>query len=381
MSADTVENSEETQMAEESDNPQTETSDAIGQSSNKDNVNNKHTENLTNSSRNGPAESSSSQGIEETNSVDENKSEREISRSDLFKRGQALEQEGKQDEALKLYLQSLTGIQQQTSFPELPLCLHHVSQIYFNNNEYEKAVHFIQAEKLFYETALIDAAKLHLQLKNAQEGTSREMLDVSSEAVKAEQFENLARLCKEEGNPQLALDYCGKATKMYRQLYGEDHPTTKQALDLFTIIYAEVGKNQYAEAMERSQSEEESSEKVHKILPRLSGDAIPGGPKGTLKKRSSFDSKEKSDERKKRGLKKVRFEEEYEPTPIKDQDDVVMTFMMMILFVLITIFIALIGSYVYCYDKTATSSMCASLKSDLSYYFMKIQYTFKHYFQ
>ncbi|XP_071963301.1 uncharacterized protein [Antedon mediterranea] len=322
-------------------------------------------------------DSDSSPGVEEITVT-----KTDVDRSELFTQGRDLEKEGKPEEALKLYLQSLTGIQEQVTYPELPQCLHQVSQIYFAKNEYEKAVHFIQAEKMYYETALIDAAKLHLQFKNAQDGTTSDTAETSQKAMKATQFEKLARLCKAEGNPYLALDYCGKATKMYRSLYGEEHPTTKQALDLFTIIYADVGKKQYAEAMERSQNEEDSSETVHTILPRLSGDGDIIAPKATLKKRSSFDSKDKADERKKKGIRKVRFEEEYEPTPIKDDhDDFVMTSLMMVLFVLCTVFILLVGSYIYCYNKTATSPMCAGLKSDLSYYFMKIQYTFKHYFQ
>jgi hypothetical protein len=36
--------------------------------------------------------------------------------------------------------------------------LRHIARLYFAEEEYEKAVHFVQAEKLYYETAILGAS-------------------------------------------------------------------------------------------------------------------------------------------------------------------------------------------------------------------------------
>ena len=45
--------------------------------------------------------------------------------------------------------------------------------------------------------------------------------------------------------PKLALEYQGKATKLRQQVFGDQHDITTKSLDFFTVIYAEVGKQQY----------------------------------------------------------------------------------------------------------------------------------------
>ena len=59
-------------------------------------------------------------------------------------------------------------------------------------------------------------------------------------------------------------------------------------------------------------------------------------------------------------------------------DDWVGTVLLMILFVLITLLIGLIVSYFYCRDNSR-SEMCAELKGDLTYWYMRIQYTYRYY--
>lgn len=40
--------------------------------------------------------------------------------------------------------------------------------------------------------------------------------------------------------------------KLRQSIYGEEHPVTKKTLDLFTVIYAEMGKEQYTGATQYS---------------------------------------------------------------------------------------------------------------------------------
>ena len=46
--------------------------------------------------------------------------------------------------------------------------------------------------------------------------------------------------------PKLALEYQGKATKIRQKLYGDSDARTVASLDFFTVVYAQVGKQQYA---------------------------------------------------------------------------------------------------------------------------------------
>ena len=58
--------------------------------------------------------------------------------------------------ALQCYLACIQGLDGQVGkFPQLPQCLRHIARLYFAEEEYEKAVHFVQAEKLYYETAIL----------------------------------------------------------------------------------------------------------------------------------------------------------------------------------------------------------------------------------
>lgn len=53
----------------------------------------------------------------------------------------------------------------------------------------------------------------------------------------------------------LALEYSGKATLLYRHHYGDEHERTKKSFEFFTTVYAEAGKEQYSESMEKAEVE------------------------------------------------------------------------------------------------------------------------------
>ena len=54
---------------------------------------------------------------------------------------------------------------------------------------------------------------------------------------------------------QLALEFSGKATKLYQKHYGDDHTSTQRCLDLFTSIYAQVGKEEYTDKLSQYTTE------------------------------------------------------------------------------------------------------------------------------
>lgn len=57
---------------------------------------------------------------------------------------------------------------------------------------------------------------------------------------------------------ELALEFCGKATLLYQQHYGEKSPVTQRSLDLLTSVYAEVGRIEYEDKISRYNSEKKS---------------------------------------------------------------------------------------------------------------------------
>ncbi|XP_078000887.1 uncharacterized protein LOC144453456 [Glandiceps talaboti] len=306
-------------------------------------------------------------------------------KSKLFERGKQFEQKGKRDHALSCYLGCLTGLTQSNQFPMLPACLHQIADIYFEKEEYEKAVQFIQAEKLYYETALVDITQLKqkLEQENQDKSVSQDNTDNGNDddkekredVMKATEFENLAKLCLQEGNTQLALEYCGKATKILQAVYGEDHPKTIKSFDLYTVIYAEVGKKQYADAMKKfgidgnktgqspEQDQKSSSEKESTV--RFRGKEKP--------------KKDDTEREKSSGLTETEPQIEYEPIDPEQQDDYVSTVLMMLVFFLVTVLLSLLVTYMYC--SYTQSTTCASIKSELIYYYMRMKYHYYYYFK
>nr|XP_002730502.1 PREDICTED: uncharacterized protein LOC100376195 [Saccoglossus kowalevskii] len=193
------------------------------------------------------------------------------------------------------------------------------------------------------------------------------------EILKAKEFDNLSRMCLQQGNTQLALEYCGKATKIRQAVYGENHPETIKSLDLFTVIYADVGKKQYADAMKKfgiGESEDKEDSKVT---------GNKGSEESGLRYRGSQHKTEDSEVRQDNDSVP---QEEYEPTSPEQEraDDFVMTLLMMMVFFLITVFFALVMTYMYCH-YAPKSEMCASIRSEVNYFYMRLKYHYYYYFK
>lgn len=170
-------------------------------------------------------------------------------RNELYDHAVSLEHRGRRDSALDSYLRCLDGLQEDDTFRSLPQCLHRIADSYFAKEEYEKAVQFIQAEKMYYETALIDMS--HIQKKLAEARNIGSISNLPEEEKRAEEYERLAKICLEKKQLFLALEYAGKATKLRQAALGSNHPVTMQSLELFTTVYGEVGKQQYSESLEK----------------------------------------------------------------------------------------------------------------------------------
>ncbi|KAK3608579.1 hypothetical protein CHS0354_042568 [Potamilus streckersoni] len=290
-------------------------------------------------------------------------------RNKLFQRGLKLEEDGKKDWALKCYLTCITNLKHDTNFTLLPQCLHNIGGIYYGKEDYEKAVQFVQAEKLYYENCLIDTTEIQKELGEIRmdsNGESSNITGVSVDAIRANEYEQLARICLDKNQPELALEYAGKATKIRQQIYGENHQFTQESLDLFTSIYAEVGKKQYSDSMQKFSSPSSKNVDLGKTAGNSSEAKALAEPVSILRKRKPIEGEKE---------KKVRFDETQVPQEeISEQEERFARRVLLIVMVSCGLVLLIMGFYLYCNKSSA--GVCGSIKSNLHFLSMRIRYIY-----
>ncbi|KAK6181571.1 hypothetical protein SNE40_009398 [Patella caerulea] len=280
-------------------------------------------------------------------------------RNKLFERGLDFEKSGKKDCALKCYLGCLTCLQADSHFVLLPQCLRNVADIYFSKEEYEKAILFIQAEKLFYENALIDSTDIQDTLEKLRQSEKDDNSPkVDENSVRADEFEHLAKLCMDQNQPHLALEYAGKATKIRQQIYGNDHKITKDSLDYFATLYAEVGRKQYSDSMTHLSPNTSRRESLSNV-----------SPPSILRQRNIMET---SDEREK---KCVRFNEHIERRVIYEENLPTSLTVIAILFGFIVFLI--MGTWLFCIMRN--DHVCRSFSAEVQYIYTRLRYLYYHY--
>ncbi|XP_013375898.1 PREDICTED: consortin [Chinchilla lanigera] len=116
-----------------------------------------------------------------------------------------------QPEAPKLALQSLfsliRGEVEQLDSRALPLCLHQIAESYFQEEDYEKAMKFIQLERLYHEQLLANLSAIQEQWeakwKTVQPHTVTPLRN-SEKGFNGEDFEQLAKFCSTHQEPLLS---------------------------------------------------------------------------------------------------------------------------------------------------------------------------------
>ncbi|XP_033735479.1 uncharacterized protein LOC117324001 [Pecten maximus] len=284
------------------------------------------------------------------------------SRNALFERGLTYDKDGKKNCALKCYMGCLKNLQSDSRFPLLPQCLRNIADLFYQKDELDKAVHFIQAEKVYYETALIDTTEIQARLEEAEKTTeSGEKMDQNMDTVRAEEYEHLAKLCLDKDQPQLALEYAGKATKIRQQLLGDSHPVTVQSLDFFASVYAKVGQEQYQESMKKLSGSEGDENNEN-------NDAT--SPVSILRKRKTGEKEEK----------KVRFDESLVQNQEQDQesDETLAKNVLWALLIICCVLLVVLASYLYC-KLNPNSVTCGSIRTSIYYTYMRMKYFYYHY--
>lgn len=283
----------------------------------------------------------------------------------LFERGLENEKKGKLKSALKCYMACLRGLKPHTNFPLLPQCLRNVADIFYRQEQYEKAIHFIQAEKIYYESALIDTTDIQMKLEEAQKDQTLPS-DVTEDTIRADEFEELAKICLDKKQPQLALEYAGKATKIRQSILGDNHPVTISSLDFFTKVYAEAGADQYQDSMKRFENQgagDPSDQDVETMIPQSS----EREPQSILRRRKPGERDAE---------KRVRFDDSVKKS--EDEEQCAKIFLW-ILFAICGVILLILGVYLYCHISSGSS--CQSYKHQIKHVWDRIKYYYYHYTQ
>ncbi|KAL8566113.1 hypothetical protein ACOMHN_051839 [Nucella lapillus] len=300
-------------------------------------------------------------------------------RNQLFARGLSHEKEGRREAALKCYTGCLSGLSKETRFVLLPQCLRNIAEIYYQNQEYDKAIHFIQAEKLYYENALINTEEIQKKLEELTGSRGEEPQPgrgepdmLVMETLRAEEYEHLAKLCMDKKQPELALEYAGKCTKLRQQLFGERHPKTQESLDLFASLYAEVGKLQYNDSLQTLDSPTDSSDAVPTLTD--SQDSLPSTPTGDSTPVSILRNRKNSEREK----KQVRFHESVVDNSYQRvQEEWVSRTVVAALLVICMFFLVILGLGLYC--RGMDSQVCRSVVESLHSAYLQLRYQYYKY--
>ncbi|XP_074663044.1 uncharacterized protein LOC141915419 isoform X2 [Tubulanus polymorphus] len=294
----------------------------------------------------------------------------QLDRDELFYKARGLEKSGKLQLALKYYLKCLKSLEKNTPFSFMPQCLNSVANIYYSLEEYEKAVQFIQAEKLYYETALIDSSgiqkKIEAGLQPDDKDSAEDVVGLHGDVIRAEEYENLARLCLEKNQPQLALEYCGKATKLRQQIFGENHPLTLKSLDFFTVVYAEAGKEQYQESMDQLNSnmdmtaESESRPSTSKRT-----------PDSELRKRPVNKESQINEDQIPEASVSTR-------TTVKTHEEQISISLLWVFFFILLCVLCMMGVFLSC-RMNPHDEFCATVKTKAHYYLLRLKYYYYRY--
>ncbi|XP_007534661.2 consortin isoform X1 [Erinaceus europaeus] len=128
------------------------------------------------------------------------------------------------DEASSLVLQALfsliRGEVEQLDSRALPLCLHQIAESYFQEEDYEKAMKFIQLERLYHEQLLANLSAIQEQWetkwKTVQPHTVTSLRN-SEKGFNGEDFERLTKFCTTHQDPLLPKHKIAAVEKSLRR--------------------------------------------------------------------------------------------------------------------------------------------------------------------
>ncbi|NXI39438.1 CNST protein, partial [Galbula dea] len=110
-----------------------------------------------------------------------------------------------QNQTLQSLFSLLREEVEQMDSKKLPLCLHQIAETYFQEEEYEKAMKFIQLERLYHEQLLANLSSIQEQWEEkwkAAVPSAVTTLRNSAKELSGEELEKLTRICSSHQQPQ-----------------------------------------------------------------------------------------------------------------------------------------------------------------------------------
>ncbi|XP_052437205.1 consortin [Carassius gibelio] len=132
-------------------------------------------------------------------------------------------------------LASLQELEEQGEHPLLPQCLHQIAESYMREEDYERAVRFIQLERLYHERLLSNLNALQQQWERRWSlvGQCQDGPEDRETELDAEHLEKLRHICRTHRQPAWSADKC-ELSKVQRNSViretqgGEQHLNTQE---------------------------------------------------------------------------------------------------------------------------------------------------------
>ncbi|XP_053567020.1 consortin [Bombina bombina] len=89
----------------------------------------------------------------------------------------------------------------------LPTCLHQIAETYFQEEDYEKAMQFIQLERIYHEQLLANLSAIQEQWETKWKATGSSPLpspQISEKGLSSKELEKLSSLCGSHQNPKIS---------------------------------------------------------------------------------------------------------------------------------------------------------------------------------
>ncbi|KAF4101990.1 consortin [Onychostoma macrolepis] len=108
---------------------------------------------------------------------------------------------------------SLQELKEQGDHPLLPQCLHQIAESYMREEDYERAVRFIQLERLYHERLLSNLAALQQQWERRQSlvGQCQDGREDRDTDLDAEHLEKVRHICRTHRQPAWSVEKCERS--------------------------------------------------------------------------------------------------------------------------------------------------------------------------
>ncbi|XP_060609921.2 consortin [Anolis sagrei] len=160
----------------------------------------------------------------------------------------------------------------------LPLYLHQIAETYFQNGEYEKAMKFVQLERLYHEQLLVNLSSIQQQWEKkwkATESSEAPDLKNSAKGLNNEELDKLAEICTSHQEPLMSRSKLISTEKSLRHqsliglMISEDLKEKPSAAnDTDTPTWTGIGPKKENQHTERERSKSFQSKSHHMLQER-----------------------------------------------------------------------------------------------------------------